>query len=205
MFTSPEYYGESTQISGLNYIALAIGYFLGSQITSRVNDWLYARLKKRNNGKGAPEFRVPLMFGCAVLLPIGFFWYGWSAEARLHWIMPDIGAAILAGATIVGYQAIQTYVSVNLNLEPNEQGLTLLQVIDAYTKYAASAVAAITFLRSLAGFGFPLFAPNLYESLGYGWGNSLLGLIAILIGVPAPLLFWHYGARLRGNSQYAAG
>lgn len=61
LFTSPEYYGESTQIAGLNYIALAIGYFFGAQITARFNDWLYRRLKQRNGGKGKPEFRIPVM------------------------------------------------------------------------------------------------------------------------------------------------
>lgn len=34
------------------------------------------------------------MFVGSVLVPIGLFWYGWSAEARLHWIMPIIGSAI---------------------------------------------------------------------------------------------------------------
>lgn len=187
LYTSPEYYNESTQIGGLHYIALAIGYFVGAQLTSRFNDLLYRRLKKRANGVGSPEFRVPVMIPCTFLLPAGLFWYGWSAQARLHWIMPDIGAVILAAATICGYQAIQTY------------------VIDAYTKYAASAVASITFLRSLAGFGFPLFAPQLYSALGYGWGNSVLAFVAIAIGVPAPILFWRYGARLRAMSQFAAG
>ena len=187
LYTSPDYYDETTQIAGLHYIALAVGYFFGAQITSRFNDWLYRRLKKKNGGKGVPEFRIPVMIPCAVLLPAGFFWYGWSAEARIHWIMPDIGAALLAGATICGYQSIQTY------------------VIDSYTKYAASAVASITFLRSIAGFAFPLFAPELYAQLGYGWGNSLLAFVAIAIGVPAPWLFWKYGARLRAKSQYAAG
>ncbi|KAK5677996.1 hypothetical protein LTR17_027688, partial [Elasticomyces elasticus] len=142
LFTSDAYYGESTQIGGLHYISLAIGYFVGAQATGRFNDWLYARLKRRNNGVGVPEFRVPVMMVCGVLLPAGFLWYGWSAEARLHWIMPDIGAGILAAATICGYYAIQTY------------------IIDSYTKYAASAVAAISCLRSLAGFSFPLFAPG---------------------------------------------
>ena len=187
LYTSPEYYDEPTQIAGLHYIALAIGYFFGAQITSQFNDWLYRRLKQRNGGKGIPEFRIPVMIPCAILLPAGFFWYGWSAEAKMHWIMPDIGAAILAAATICGYQSIQTY------------------VIDSYTKYAASAVASITFLRSLAGFVFPLFAPKLYGALGYGWGNSLLAFIAIGIGVPAPWLFWTYGGKLRAKSQYAAG
>ena len=101
--------------------------------------------------------------------------------------MPDIGAALLAGATICGYYSIQNY------------------VIDCYTKYAASAVAAMTTLRSLAGFGFPLFAPAMYGALGYGWGNSLLAFVAIVIGAPAPWFLWTYGARLRANSQYAAG
>ena len=145
LFTSPDYYNESVGIGGLHYIALAIGYFIGAQSTSRFNDYLYSRLKRRNNGVGMPEFRVPVMIPCAILLPVGFFWYGWSAEAHLHWIMPDIGAALVGGATIVGYYAIQTY------------------IIDSYTKYAASAVAAITTLRSLAGFGFPLFAPAMYN------------------------------------------
>ncbi len=187
LYTNPDYYGESTQIAGLHYIALAIGYFFGAQLTARLNDWLYKRLKKRNGGVGAPEFRIPVMIPCAILLPAGLFWYGWSAQARLQWAMPDAGALILAAATICGYQAIQTY------------------VIDAYTKYAASAVAAITFLRSLAGFGFPLFAPVLYQNLEYGWGNSVLAFVAIAIGVPAPVLFWKYGARLRAMSKYAAG
>lgn len=187
LYTSSEYYNESPQIGGLHYIALAVGYFLGSQITSRFNDWTYRRLKDAKNSPGQPEFRIPVMIPCSILLPIGFFWYGWSAEARIHWIMPDIGAAILAAATICGYQSIQTY------------------VIDSYTKYAASAVASITFLRSLAGFGFPLFAPQLYAQLGYGWGNTLLGLVAMAIGIPAPWVFWHYGAKLRTMSQFAAG
>lgn len=187
LYTSPKHYDESVQMGGLHYIALATGYFLGAQITSYFNDWLYRRLKKQAGGIGQPEFRVPVMVPCAILLPAGLFWYGWSAEARLHWIMPDVGAAILAAATICGYQSIQTY------------------VIDAYTKYAASAVASITTLRSLAGFAFPLFAPELYNSLGYGWGNSVLAFVAIAIGVPAPWVFWHYGARLRAKSQFAAG
>ncbi|KAK3117020.1 hypothetical protein LTR53_002041 [Teratosphaeriaceae sp. CCFEE 6253] len=187
LYTSPEYYGQSTQIGSLHYIALAIGYFVGAQATGRFNDWLYRRLKRKNNGVGRPEFRVPVMMLCGVLLPIGLFWYGWSAAARVHWIMPDIGAALLAAATITGYYAIQTY------------------IIDSYTKYAASAVAAISFLRSLAGFGFPLFAPAMYNALGYGWGNSLLAFVALVIGIPAPIMFWKYGAALRAKSQYAAG
>ncbi|KAF2481736.1 major facilitator superfamily domain-containing protein [Neohortaea acidophila] len=187
LYTSPKYYHESVGISGLHYIALGLGYFVGAQVSARANDWMYRRLKARNNGVGRPEFRVPMLIPCAVLLPIGLLWYGWSAQGRVFWLMPDIGAGILAAATITGYQGIQSY------------------VIDSYTKYAASAIAAISFIRSIAGFGFPLFAPALYNGLGYGFGNTVLAGVAIVIGVPAPWIFWRYGERLRARSQYAAG
>lgn len=36
----------------------------------------------------------------------------------------------------------------------------------------------------------------MYRSLNYGWGNTLLGLLALAF-LPAPLLFYRYGERLR--------
>jgi hypothetical protein len=37
----------------------------------------------------------------------------------------------------------------------------------------------------LAGFGFPLFAPTMYSHLGYGKGDTILAIAAIIIGWPA--------------------
>lgn len=180
-------YGESVGIGGLNYIALGVGFFIGTQVCAPCQDRIYRVLKARNNGIGKPEFRVPLMIPGAILVPIGLFMYGWSAQARTHWIVPDIGAAIFAAGVIIGFQCIQTY------------------IVDSYTRYAASAVGAATVLRSLAGFGFPLFAPYMYAKLHYGWGNSLLAFIAIVLGMPAPFLLWKYGEKLRKKSTFAAG
>ena len=45
----------------------------------------------------------------------------------------------------------------------------------------------------------------MYDKLGYGWGNSLLAFVAILLGVPGPLLLWKYGEILRAKSPFAAG
>lgn len=38
----------------------------------------------------------------------------------------------------------------------------------------------------------------MYANLGIGWGNSLLGFIAVAM-VPAPWLIMRYGERLRTN------
>ena len=76
-----------------------------------------------------------------ICLPIGLLLSGWAAEKHIHWIVTDIGLAFVMAGIAFNYQSIQTY------------------VIDAFTLHAASALAAVSFLRSLTGFGFPLFAP----------------------------------------------
>lgn len=78
-------------------------------------------------------------------------------------------------------------------------------MVDSYTRYAASALGAAAFLRSICGFAFPLFAPYMYQALDYGWGNSLLAFVAVGLGVPAPVFLWFYGEKLRVMSPYAAG
>ena len=83
------------------------------------------------------------------------------------------------------------------------------------------ALAAATFLRSLAGFGFPLFAPTMYNALGHGKGDTILAAAAIALGCPAcvnpitfflasilivmlrPWLLWFYGERIRNASRFA--
>jgi hypothetical protein len=47
------------------------------------------------------------------------------------------------------------------------------------TRFNASGLAAAVGLRNLCGFGFPPFANELFKKLGYGWGNSLLGLLQL--------------------------
>ncbi|KAK8010629.1 hypothetical protein PG990_009594 [Apiospora arundinis] len=182
-------YGELLGIGGLNYLSLGIGFFLGAQICANLQDRIYAALKRRNraNGVGRPEFRVPMMIPGAVLVPVGLFIYGWTAEYKTHWIGPNIGACIFAAGSIIGFQCVQSF------------------LVDSYTRYAASAVGAATVMRSLAGFGFPLFATSLYDRLGLGWGNSLLAFIGIVIGWPSPVLLWYYGEALRKRSPFAAG
>ena len=80
-----------------------------------------------------------------------------------------------------------------------------MYIVDTYTRYAASASAASTFLRWLTAFSFPLFVPYLLNYLGYGWGSSTLGLAVIVLGIPAPFLFWRCEATLRARSTFAAG
>ena len=67
---------------------------------------------------------------------------------------------------------------------------------------AASAIAANTFLRSLAGAGFPLFSQYMFSALGVNWAGTLLGCVAAVL-VPIPVLFYVYGHKIREKSAFA--
>lgn len=71
-----------------------------------------------------------------------------------------------------------------------------MYLVDAYSVHAASVTAASTILRCLCGTFLPLAGPAMYDSLGIGWGNSLLGFISLAF-FPFPFLIYRYGQRIR--------
>jgi MFS family permease len=176
-------YGESVAISGLHYITICVGEIVGVLVTGHIMDASFRWLKSRAHGADQPEYRMPLVIPSVILMPVGLLMYGWAAQANTFWLVIDVGAAVLAfGMTFAG-QAFQAY------------------VIDTYADHTSSASAASQFLRSLTAFGFPLFAPAMYNALGYGWGNTLLAFLTLIIMIPAPLLIWFYGPGLRQGAR----
>ncbi|KAI0030096.1 MFS general substrate transporter [Vararia minispora EC-137] len=179
-------YGETDGIAGMHYLSIALGSTVGGQIGARALNYLYRVLKAKNNGVGTPEMRLPLLMATATTLPIGLLIYGWSVQAHAHWIVPDIGVFIFSIGIGGNWTCIQTY------------------LVDSYAIFAASAIAGVTSFRAFAGFGFPLFQDKLYGCLGDGWGNSLLALICLAIGCPAPFIFYRYGPVLREKGKGGA-
>jgi DHA1 family multidrug resistance protein-like MFS transporter len=70
------------------------------------------------------------------------------------------------------------------------------------SQFAASAIAANTFLRSLCGAAFPLFGYYMFTGMGIQWACTLLGCVAIVL-VPVPVWFCLRGAKLRQKSKFA--
>ena len=86
-------YGFSANISGLAYLGLGIGMISGIGLFSVLSD---AMLKKQaRGGTMKPEYRLPFMMYLTPMIPIGFFWYGWSAKAQTHWIVPIMGTSLI--------------------------------------------------------------------------------------------------------------
>ncbi|KAJ5682167.1 MFS transporter cpaT [Penicillium macrosclerotiorum] len=175
-------YGWSQGSVGLAYLGIGIGSLIGLLVLGLTSDRLLNHLAAKH-GEMKPEFRLPPMIPGAVAVPISLFIYGWSAYYKVHWIVPIIGTSFLGIGMLISFMSISTY------------------LVDAYTVYAASAMAANTVFRSLAGTVLPLAGPAMYEKLGLGWGNSLLGFIALAM-CPLPLIFYVYGERIRTSKMF---
>ncbi|KAG7192166.1 uncharacterized protein KQ657_002531 [Scheffersomyces spartinae] len=173
-------YGFKTSIMGLMYLPLGLGFIIGTAFWTVMIDKVYTSKKAKNGGVAKPEFRLPCLVFSGVGVPIGLIWYGWSAQKRLHWIMPALGMGIFGFFFVAVFQTIQNY------------------LIDMNNRFAASSVAAAAVFRSIFGFAFPLFAHAMYSKLNYGWGNTMCALIGLALGIPFPLFCLAYGERLRG-------
>lgn len=88
-------YGFSTGSVGLAYVGIGVGALLGLLLTGVMSDRIMGGLARRNGGAHKPEYRLPTTFIGAFIVPTGLFVYGWTAEAKTHWIWPIIGGAML--------------------------------------------------------------------------------------------------------------
>jgi MFS family permease len=183
-FVYEELYDFSSRGAGLSFIAGGVGNMMGLAFSGYLSDKIVRR--QTNQGKpNRPEDRLNLMLTVpsTLSLPVGIIIYGWTADKHVHWIVPMIGTGIMGFGMIGVLMVIQTY------------------LVDSYTRYAASVTAANTVLRSLLGALLPLCGLQLYDALGIGWGNTLLGLIMLALA-PVSWLLYKYGERIRNSPRF---
>lgn len=173
-------YSFSTGSASLSFLGIGVGFIIGMFGCRARLDRYVNRMKSRGGMK--PEHRLPPMVLGGLLVPISLFWYGWSIEKHTHWIAPIIATALLGIAVVSTLIPAYSY------------------LVDAFGIHAASALAATITLRAVTGAFLPLVAPPMYDKLGLGWGNSLLGFIALAF-MPVPFIMMRYGARIRSRSK----
>jgi len=182
-FVFQQSYGFSESTVGLTFLGIGIGNFIGLAALGYSSDRVLKHLMARNGGQAKPEYRLPPLIYGSPFIPIGLFIYGWTAQYEIHYIVPLFGTLIVGIGMIAAFMAVNTY------------------LIDAFTLYAASAIAANTILRSILGAVFPLFGLQMYNALGLGWGNSLLGFVSLAL-CAIPVLFYYYGEKLRTSKRF---
>ena len=165
-----------------------LGVMTGMMIAVAANMWdnkRYIRVSKQHHGFAPPETRlVPTMVG-GFAVPVGLFWFAWTNGTNVHWIVSIIAGAPFGFGMVLVFLSIMTY------------------LVDAYTIYAASVLAANSVIRSCFGAGFPLFTTYMYHNLGIHWASCIPAFLAVAC-MPFPFLFYRYGPQIRRRCKYAA-
>ncbi len=174
--------GWSLGVSSLPFAAFIVGIIAGAAtmaISTRTN---FTRAY-RKYARIIPEERLPPVILNAIILPIGLFWFGWTSSPHMTWVPQVIASGFLGMSMLVTFWQCIVY------------------LIDCYGFYSNSAISVNTFIRSVAGAVFPLFAWDMYARLGVPWATSILGFVCVAF-IPVPILFYIYGASIRAKSKF---
>ncbi|ODV84468.1 hypothetical protein CANARDRAFT_29018 [[Candida] arabinofermentans NRRL YB-2248] len=178
--------GWSASKTGLMFIPVAVGVALAGMFAPYINrDYLRRVEAYKQRGELPPaELRlIPMMVGCW-FVPVGLFSFAWSSYPSISWAGPCFSGLACGFGFNMLYNPANNY------------------IVDSYQHYAASALAAKTFVRSIWGASVPLFTIQMYHRLGYEWASSLMAFIALAC-CAIPFGFFFYGARIRQKSKYA--
>jgi multidrug resistance protein len=176
--------------AGLVFLGIGIGCFLAVLAFVLIDRLTYQHkmsklIQAGDTSKIPPEERLyAAMFG-AFLLPLGLFWFGWSARRDVHWIVPVLATIPFGMGNWLVFASIIMY------------------LVDTYESlYGASAAAANGLLRYTTGAVFPLFTIQMYKALGVAWASSVFGFVTVGLCL-LPFVFYQFGPRIRGRSAYA--
>ncbi|KAI1051243.1 hypothetical protein LB506_013036 [Fusarium annulatum] len=182
-------YGFSSWQVGLTFCGILIGIYLAVTVEPI---WYLFRHKYTNRrdedtdteGSLEPEVFLPFAILGSLLVPMGLFIFAWSCYPWVHWIVPITGSAVFGSGVLLVFTGIFTY------------------LVHAYPQYAASALAANSFMRYIFSTAFPLFGNQMYEKFGHNWASSLLGFLTLAM-MPFPYIFFRYGKEIRAKSRFA--
>ncbi|EST05463.1 Major facilitator superfamily [Kalmanozyma brasiliensis GHG001] len=170
--------------SGLIFIAVGLGTTIGGIINVFVQ-LRYRQLTPFWHGMPPPEERLWGSMIAGPILVLGAFWLGWTGNyVAVPWYVPALALVPIGMSFTLVFISLLSY------------------IVDCYTVYAASALAANTIIRSAVGAAFPLFTRQMFTGLGINWASTLLGLVALVL-TPFPYIFYIYGSKIRGWSKFA--
>lgn len=181
-----ELYAWDYYPTGLVQSTLVVGEIIGL-IAQLGQDELYFRSARNNTEKPGipiPESRLYLSIPASFIgLAGGLFYFAWTSYPSIPWIVPTIALAFVGFGMFCSVTAVTTY------------------ILDAYAKYAASAIAGAAFLENILAAFLPLATQSMYQSLGFHWASSLLGFLALGLSC-VPVVLFVFGGKIREKSPF---
>ena len=174
---------------GLSFLGIGFGCVLAVVFFVIIDHLTYRKKTLQARARGdmaplAPEQRLYAAMLGSLLLPIGLFWFAWTARADVHWIVPLIATIPFGTGNLLVFCSCALY------------------LIDTYGPLlGASAMAANGLLRYGLGGVFPLFTVQMYHKMGIDWATSFFGFVTIAL-MPIPWVLFKFGPKIRAKSGY---
>ena len=119
VFSRPPYSFTPSQ-SGLTFIPISIGVFVGGMTTIVVDRMVYMKKHQQATMKGNPNADPEHRLYSAMLgswgMVIGLFWFGWCADKGVHWAPTVVGVIPFAWGNICVFVSCEARVHVPLSL-----------------------------------------------------------------------------------------
>jgi multidrug resistance protein len=96
-------YNFNSSEAGLAALGVGVGSVFGCIICGVAANAVSKSLTEKHGGDPKPEYRLPPMILGGLCTPIGLFWYGWSAHAKVHWIVPILGTVFIGMGMVFTY------------------------------------------------------------------------------------------------------
>jgi len=100
-----EVYHFNQKSVGLTFIGILVGFIFAVMSLGIFDATLYRKATIKANGSPAPEHRLYAAMLGSCMLPVGLFWFAWTPNKSVHWIVP-----VLAGVPF-GWGCLGIFVS----------------------------------------------------------------------------------------------
>ncbi|KAJ4251522.1 hypothetical protein NW762_011509 [Fusarium torreyae] len=149
---TPRFHITTPLISGLFYIALGMGFIVGSVLGGRMSDHAVKRYLTKRDGTRLPKDRLNsgLVYLLAVL-PISLLLYGWSLEKKIGGLALPIVMAFWIGVGLMGaWNGLNTYTA---EVFPAERSEVVCSKYVLQYAFGATISATIVPLLNATGVG----------------------------------------------------
>ncbi|KAF9884293.1 hypothetical protein FE257_001923 [Aspergillus nanangensis] len=177
-------FGFSENEASLPFLAFAVALIANGAM--RVVDRTHTSKISGDNQPVPPEGRLLGLSLGVPILAVGLWLFAWTVPplTHVHWLVSAF-ALLLVGFSLNEFCTV-----------------VIVYLADIYLNHATSATAALSIVRASLGAVFPLFAPQMFETLGPNIAASVLAAIATVFCIVPPL-FKRYGELLRRKSKFS--
>jgi hypothetical protein len=202
-YTFARVYGLGINDSGLVFLSIVTGCVFGLITVILCDVLLYRKqIPRFAAGKVPPEHRLyPALFG-SFGLPLGLFWFAWTAREGIHWMSPIAAIVPFAWGNICIFIPTIQYIA------DTYHGSIIASAVSAngLARYGFAGVFPLftiqsTFLESQPPFAIADRLVVVYDALGIHWAASLLGFLALAL-MPVPWVLFQFGSKIRAKSKY---